>query len=157
MGAGGDEGHDQSLSIECPPSAARTSVQTRENWQVVGESLIKEDVQQFCASVVAQAHWTPGGTLVIDGIRHMAVLQALKEMVSPSSLRLVYIDADDGTREQRLKAAGTSKTPLRALDLHSTELEVKKTLRDVADLIVDGTQPADRISKEVVKWTSKLP
>lgn len=129
----------------------------RENWQGVGESLIHEDLNDFCSAVLAQAPWEPGGSLVIDGVRHVEVAQALKLLVSPSELRLIYIDADDESRERRLRESSPSEKPLAQLEKHSTEVQVKTRLRGLADLVVDGTRPAEELIREITAWAEELP
>jgi adenylate kinase family enzyme len=129
----------------------------RKSWQAVGESLIQEDLNQFCGAVLAQAPWEPGGPLVVDGVRHVKVAQALKSLVSPSGLRLIYIDADDAIREQRLRETCPDEKPLAQLDQHSTEVQVIRELRDLADFVVDGTRPADELTREITVWAERLP
>jgi dephospho-CoA kinase len=128
----------------------------RENWQAVGESLVEEDVNQFCGAVLTQAPWEPGGPLVIDGVRHVEVAQALKSLVSPSGLRLIYIDADDKSRERRLRESCPGGKPLTDLERHSTEVQVKTQLRRLADLVVDGTRPPEELIGQIVAWAEKL-
>jgi dephospho-CoA kinase len=129
----------------------------RENWQAVGESLIQEDLNQFCAAVLAQAPWEPGGPLVVDGVRHVEVAQALKALVSPSGLRLIYIDADEKSRERRLREGCPDDKPLAELEHHSTEVQVKTELRRLADLVVDGTRSPEELIREIAAWAERLP
>jgi dephospho-CoA kinase len=129
----------------------------RENWQAVGESLIQEDLHQFCVAVLAQAPWAPGEPLVIDGVRHVEVAEALKSLVSPSGLRLIYIDVDDARRVQRLRERSPHEKTLSELDRHSTEVQVKTALRQLADFVLDGNQPTEDLIREVKAWTDQLP
>jgi dephospho-CoA kinase len=131
--------------------------ESRENWQAVGESLIKEDLRQFCAGVLAQSSWEPGGALVVDGVRHVEVAQMLKRMVAPSGLRLVYIEADDASREQRHRETSPDEPPLVQLEAHSTEVQVKGELRCLADLVVDGTRSPEKVTSEITSWAAELP
>lgn len=129
----------------------------RENWQAVGESLIQEDLLHFCGAVMAQAAWEPGEPLVIDGVRHVEVALALKSLVSPSSQRLIYIDAADAIRESRLRETWPHEKPLTQLDQHSTEVQVSRALRGLADLVVDGTRSVDELTREITVWAEGLP
>jgi hypothetical protein len=129
----------------------------RKNWQAVGESLIQEDLNQFCAAVLAQAAWEPGGPLVVDGVRHVEVAEALKCLVSPSGLRLIYIHTDDESRERRFRDHSPDGKPLGQLDQHSTEVQVKTELRRLADLVVDGTRPPEALIREIAAWAERLP
>lgn len=130
---------------------------SRENLQGLGESLLEKDLNQFCAAVLAQAPWKPGNPLVVDGVRHAEVAEALKALVSPSGLRLIYVNTDDRERQQRLRKTVKAKKSIKQLERHSTEVQVKRILQDLADLIVDGSKPPEQLVGEVVNWAAKLP
>lgn len=129
---------------------------TRENWQAVGESLIQEDVKQFCASVLAQADWEPGRPLVIDGIRHLVVVETLKQMVAPSDFKLVYISTEDALRAERHQESAPNQPSLPILEKHSTEREVRTALRQAADLVADGERPVSDLVTEITAFAAKL-
>src|SRR5262245_37743225 len=50
---------------------------TREVLQDLGEQLVRKDVRGFCEDVLKQQPWEPGRPLIIDGVRHIEVLEAL--------------------------------------------------------------------------------
>lgn len=127
---------------------------SRENWQAVGESLVRNELQQFCAAVLAEAPWKPGSALVIDGVRHVDVVGALKSLVSPSSLRLIYVDVDDANRQQRLRDRSPKEQFVNRLDQHSTEVQVGQDLRRLADLVVDGTRSPEELVREITAWAA---
>src|SRR4051812_10083492 len=68
----------------------------RDTLQSVGQELVDKDAHGFSQAVLSQAGtaWTPGQNLIVDGLRHTEVAAALRELVKPSSLRIVLIDAD---------------------------------------------------------------
>ena len=130
--------------------------QCRQNWQMVGEALLLEDPRQFCVAVLTQDSWTPGDPLVVDGVRHVDVTKMLSKLVSPSELRLVYIDTDTRIRVERLFQRTSDGGSLTTLDEHSTEVQVVGALRARADLVVDGTKPLAVLVDEVVDWSRRL-
>lgn len=128
---------------------------TRESWQAVGESLVREDIRQFCTAVLSQAPWEPGRPLVIDGVRHAEVARALKSMVVPSGLKLVHIETADADREERFRNRSPDEGKLATFDRHSTESQVRTTLKGLADLVIDGTKPVDQLTREIVDWVRR--
>jgi dephospho-CoA kinase len=131
--------------------------QRREILQALGEQLIRQDIRGFCRAVLADADWKPGNSLIIDGVRHAAVISVLKEFVAPSELRLVHIEADEKSRLARLTARGESDSGLANLERHSTESDVRTVLPGIADLVVDGSRPLQIVANEVTTWASTLP
>src|SRR5438105_3821546 len=63
----------------------------RETLQKIGASLVDRDCEAFCRDVLAEADWKPGQPLVIEGIRHAEVKDALERLVSPSKFVLTYL------------------------------------------------------------------
>lgn len=128
----------------------------RKNWQAVGEMLIREDVDEFCRAVLAQARWKAGGDLVIDGVRHVEVLEALKSLLLPSRIYLVYVDVDEPSRDLRLRSMTSCGESLAELEQHSTEIAVRTALPRLAHLIVDGTRPMNDLVTEITRWAAAL-
>jgi dephospho-CoA kinase len=56
---------------------------SRESLQAVGEELEAKDTTALCRAVLNAAFWQPGEPLVIEGIRHVRVLEILKTLVAP--------------------------------------------------------------------------
>ncbi len=87
---------------------------TREVLQDLGDQLVNRDVRAFCEEVLKQQPWQPGQPLVIDGVRHVEVLDSLAEILSPAKGYLIYINVDRTTQAKRLKTderSPTKKTP----------------------------------------------
>jgi len=125
----------------------------REVLQAVGAELVEDDIEQFCRAVLAQVNWQPGQPLVIDGIRHVAVLTALRQLVAPMELYLIFIVVDESVRAVRLLERGKSNpTSYQLLELNSTEQQVKGYLENMADLVVDSTCSIEEATKEVTSW-----
>lgn len=124
----------------------------RKSLQSLGASLIDADLNMLCESVLAQADWKPGQSIIIDGIRHTDAFESLRGHVAPSELLLVYIDVDAPSRQSRLNAQGVSRKELPLIDAHSTEIQVSSTLSTVSDLRIDGSCPPHRLINQVVSW-----
>jgi len=71
---------------------------SREVLQGLGEVLIVEGWEAFCAKVLDQAAWQPGQSLVVEGIRHAAAVHTLRAIVAPVPFVLIFLNADEETR-----------------------------------------------------------
>jgi hypothetical protein len=129
----------------------------RETLQAVGESLVRTNVEQFCSAVLGQVVWKPGDALIIDGIRHLEVLQVLKQLVLPAQLKLLYVEVAITERRRRLIDSEKTAKSLEELEAHSTEHDVTTALKSQADVIIEGTRTMKVIVDEIVSWASKFP
>lgn len=127
---------------------------TRRSLQTLGEAIIVEKGwENYCRSVLAQIQWRPGQSLVVDGVRHAEALHWLKCIVSPLNVILVLLEVDEASRKSRLKTReGQLGTNLEQLDLHSTEVQVTGVLKNLADLVLDSTEPVSELTSKVVRW-----
>lgn len=116
--------------------AARRGLEpSREVLQKVGEELEAVDSAAFCKDVLTFASWNTGDPVVIDGIRHVRILEDLKKIVAPQQLLFVYLDAEDTTRKARFAhRESTNAEALATAESHSTELDVISKLPGLADL-----------------------
>jgi hypothetical protein len=126
---------------------------TREVLQDLGDQLVKRDVHDFCRGVLQRQPWRPGVPLVIDGVRHLEVLEALAEILAPAPGYLIYIKVDRATQAKRLlKDDLRHEKPLEELEQHPTERQVRSVLPDKAALVLDGTRPADELTMKVLEF-----
>jgi dephospho-CoA kinase len=123
---------------------------SRAELQAIGEELVSANPGKFCQSALTFSGWRGGQSLVIDGVRHVIVLEELRKLVAPLPLSFIFVTAAKAVREERLRARalpGEAPT-LRALDEHSTERDVLLRLPAMADVKLDGTEPVEKqISK----------
>jgi cytidylate kinase len=127
--------------------------QSRDVLQEIGASLVASDPKEFCRAVLAHYKWNAGEPLVIDGIRHEEVLEALRALVAPLELRLIFLDVPDDQRLARLqKVNETVAENLARVELHSTETQVTERLKELADLRLTGTLPVGELVSTVVGW-----
>jgi adenylate kinase family enzyme len=128
---------------------------SREVLQDIGQDLVENRAQEFCEAVLAQAEWQPGDSLIVDGIRHLKVVEILRELVRPSVLQLVYVKTADRILESRLAVEIKDGQDLESLEHHSTEVQVGTVLPTVADLIVDGASPMNELITEIRSWLDR--
>lgn len=131
----------------------RSIEHARENLQNLGAHLIQElGYETFCRNVLNMANWSQRDCLIIDGIRHVEVLNTLKTLTKPSKFLLVYIDIDLEKREERLKNQGLVKEDVKKIDSHSTEIQVQSDLKKYSDIIVDGTLSVEEGIKKILDY-----
>jgi cytidylate kinase/transcriptional regulator with XRE-family HTH domain/DNA-binding phage protein len=124
---------------------------SREVLQELGESLINKGVDEFCRSVLTHYEWRSGEPLVIDGIRHRAVVEALTKLVAPLELRLVFVEVAERERLKRLQRLEKDILPrLADVEGHSTEREVVATLRDIAQWRINGDRRPDEVVQDIL-------
>lgn len=134
-------------------AASRGQDESRETLQQIGESLLADGVPEFCTAVLNQVNWQPGQPLVIDGIRHIEVAEALRDLVLPATLKLVFVAIEEPRRLLRLEASGLADTHrLAEVEKHSTERQVRQALPGIADVRIDGSRPHEELVEELIVW-----
>jgi dephospho-CoA kinase len=132
---------------------ARGLEMTREVLQNLGDQLVTSNFRGFCEDVLEQHPWQPGKPLIIDGVRHVEVLDALAEILAPARGYLIYINVDRTTQTKRLKTDPLRHTKtLDELEKHPTEQQVRSKLPDRAALVLDGTQNPDELVRKVIEF-----
>lgn len=135
--------------------------ESRETLQSIGASLIRKDPEGFCRNVLKQVDWKPGQSLLIDGIRHAEVIKILNKLTYPSKLLLIFVKVTGENQKQRLKTSNKNYiTQIKELESHSTEIQVKESLRSSSDLVVDGSQPIAVLVESILTWIrnyTKMP
>ncbi|WP_019991040.1 AAA family ATPase [Rudanella lutea] len=123
---------------------------TRENLQNIGERLLDNDAEQFCASVLSQVVWRSNGNLIIDGVRHISVLNIIKRLVNPFKFIHIHIEVDERTRIERLQSRYSSEQVL-TIDNHSTEHDVKAQLKQEADIVLSTVLTTNEMIDQIVE------
>ncbi|RJX18475.1 MAG: AAA family ATPase [Desulforudis sp.] len=124
----------------------------REVLQDIGLELLK-DTDQFCLDVLRQAHWKPGGNIIIDGVRHLSVLRSLDKLDKNAKVILIFADTAKEVREKRFnKRNEVNNSKLSLVEKHPTEKDVNSELIKSADFVVNGSAPLNDLSKTIIGW-----
>jgi dephospho-CoA kinase len=115
-------------------AASRGLNPTRDVLQTIGAELEATDATELCKAVLGSVDWRGGESIVIDGVRHVSVLEILRELVSPLPLFFVYLDVEDSLRKTRLDHRPESAEEMSSIEAHSTEHDVIARLPEIADL-----------------------
>ncbi len=116
-------------------AAERGLPENRSTLQALGDTLIDEGWDVFCRRVVG----TPTGEFtVVDGIRHVGAVDALRRRFSNSELVLVFVDAPYERRRDRICARdGIDSASFDAAASHRNESEVD-AVRVLAEIVVEN-------------------
>lgn len=122
----------------------------RHSLQALGQSRIDENPAAFVAEFLVWAAPKPGKLLVIDGVRHAAVDDILREWSREvgRSYYLILIDASLAERAKRRHSG--NEVEARRVDEHRVERETVCTLPSVADLVVDGDGEPENVLKRIL-------
>ena len=127
--------------------------ETREVLQELGAALVKKSAEDFCRSLLAHYKWRSGEPLVIDGLRHKEVADALRRLVAPLDIRVVLLEADEATRRSRLAREKQRDFEMfETVQKHSTEAQVTTELPRIAHLRLAGDRPIQDLVHNVVTW-----
>ncbi len=126
----------------------------REMLQIIGSELIKNGCGPFCKAVLSQAGWKKGDSIIVDGIRHIEAIEALRQMTAPLKFILIFISIEDEDRQSRLMSKGImDKGKKSKIESHSTEAQVN-SLHSKASLVLDGTQPISELVRQIIGFIS---
>jgi hypothetical protein len=94
--------------------------------------------------------------LLVEGVRHLTVLEALREVSAPIPTHLVYLNVSDTERNRRLAGEGISAREGEEWEEHSTEQDVLHGLEGQADLVVDADKPRDFVANTALSGLARL-
>lgn len=119
--------------------------ETREVLQHISDELLADGLTPFCRAVLADAGWSPGQGLILDGFRHVDAVQAIRDTIAPQQLILVFVATPEQVRLERLTARGVTLENQEQHQQHSSETDVITALPTLADMIIDGARPLAQI------------
>jgi adenylate kinase family enzyme len=121
----------------------------RQILQDLGDELIAAGWPEFCSAVLSDANYSTG-SVVVDGVRHVAAARALEHILSPVPWRLVAVSVAADVREERLLERGASAAAARKAEAHPNEAEVG-TVIDIANITVPETLSVERAVGDVYR------
>ena len=124
----------------------------RPNLQAIGQAAVEVDAAGFLADFLRWLGPPAGGDLVLDGLRHASVRDALlahAEAVG-TQIHFVHIRTDDHQRAERLRARGDDDDATASHDAHPSEADVRDRLSEEADLRITRSEDLERMVAEIM-------
>lgn len=117
----------------------------RQALQDLGQRLVDTDAELFCRDVLTHAGYVHGESLLVDGIRHVAMYRLVASLVAPVQSRLIYLSADSEHVRDRVDRRSCEANDLLRAEAHRVEAELAADVPAVADAIIDGNQAFDAV------------
>lgn len=124
---------------------------TRGNLQELGESLASQGWSRFSIEVLNYFGWSRGLGVVIEGVRHIEVFEALQEIIKPMPIKWLFLEVSASELESRLASRGTGEASSEQMQHHSTEQQVA-SFKDTASLIIDGNSSEWEVLEVALAW-----
>lgn len=130
---------------------------SRKDLQDLGQARVELDPKGFCCDVLQAGGYVQGMNFLIDGVRHVAIFDILKELLQPSIVRLICLTADDQIRLARIAARSNEAADFDRANAHQVESETKDQIALVADLVVNTSRSLEDViaecEKAISEWT----
>ena len=131
----------------------------REILQDLGQIRIERDAALTCRDVLASGGFVRGRYFVLDGVRHLKVMPHLARLAAPSTVRVIFLEADAGLRSVRVEGrSDTARKDFNRATGHTVEAETEDGLPAAADAIVDGSLPMRQVVEQCIghidRWRS---
>ena len=129
--------------------------------QELGQREVEADPHAFLADALAWASHKPGAALVLDGLRHVLILDALqaREAEGLDVERMIFLETPDRIRRVRALARGGNAQDFDG-DTHPAEQDLRNRLRDRADAVIAGDQSPEAVLKaaltSVAAWKGSV-
>jgi adenylate kinase family enzyme len=132
-------------------AGARKVDPDRSSLQVLGSTLLDElGPSGLCERALVRAGAKSTTRPVIwDGVRHVPVLDALRELYAPDAVILVVLSPPEAARRRRFTTGTMSPEQQRAWEVHESENNLEALTRE-ADLVCEATWPS-AAATEVLK------
>lgn len=149
--AGAFEGSAASFGDHVRELARRKGLPTdRTTLQKVGQGEIDNNPVDFLRDFLSPLQ-NARRPLIIDGLRHLAVRDALRVLAAEWSepVKFLHIDAEENERIKRMRARGATDAQISLQESHISEHDVTAGLREEADLRIDRAEATDALIKTV--------
>ena len=131
------------LAIEAGEATDRLSLQR------LGQAEIEADPTNFVQRFLDWAPLVPSRSLIIDGVRHAAVDEALRTWARSARREYVLVLLDTPVGERAARRHKGDEGAMVRTDGHPVERETKVLLPDLADLVVDGSGTVDEVLSRI--------
>jgi dephospho-CoA kinase len=122
--------------------------------QDLGQKLVARDPLAFVQHAVRWAGHQPGNRIILDGVRHETVWDAISTLgrLNAERVLLIYLDVPADERTDRLLARGISEEAIAAFNSHPSEFDLKLRLLPKADIQLDSRQQLSTLVDTVLRF-----
>ena len=126
---------------------------SREALQDLGQELVRREPEAFCRGALSSATLRQDGPVVIDGLRHIALLPVLAKLLEGRHLIVIFVDAPVEERVERL-GGGLTVADLNKIDAHPVEAQLAQ-IRERADIVIDTRLGLEESFQVLWDWLSR--
>jgi cytidylate kinase len=121
--------------------------------QDLGERLVAADPVAFVRDAALWAGHQPGDPIVLDGVRHEIVWDAISALSRETAERalLIYLDVPADERANRLRSRGISDDAIAGFNAHPSEHDLEKRLSPRAGIRLDSRLPLPTLVDSVLR------
>lgn len=125
----------------------------RQVLQDLGHELVQADARAFLDGALAWSGHAAGQDLLLDGLRHVSILDALRQREAEGldAVSLLYLDTPRETRRARVVARGVSAAQMEADEAHPAEQDLDEKLRAAADAVLNGAQDVEALTRDALR------
>lgn len=120
--------------------------------QTLGQSMVEDDPVGFVHAVFKFGGLAALNDVILDGLRHLEVLTALENYVSPEPVIVVLVRVEHEVLSSRLELAGQD---LSTVLNGPAEQQVQTVLAARASLTVDGSRPFNNAVRDIVRLVGR--
>lgn len=131
-------------------AAARSLPTSRQVLQRIGRELVESDPKDFSRRLLAELGRSDD-VGIIEGVRHLSVLKAIKSLAREDDVYAVHILASFELREQRSQQRCDDSSRILTESTDRSEPGCESELITHADLILDGARPVSDLVAAVLE------
>ena len=121
----------------------------RSNLQRIGQQRVEAGASEFLNAFLIWASPEPGVPLIIDGVRHIAVHEALRKWAALSDIDYTLIVLDTSAQARADRRHNGDVREIVTVDGHPVENEAIARLPDLADIVIDGSGSIDDVMNRI--------
>lgn len=106
--------------------------------QELGQSMVEKDPRRFVEAVLEFGGLASVDNAILDGLRHVEILDALESVVAPESVIVVHVNTALDELRRRHQRDGSDLDRMLAAP---SEQQIQSRLSARATLVVDGAKP----------------
>lgn len=122
----------------------------REDLQEIGQALVERDPGEFVASFLSWRNPDLSKPLIIDGVRHLSVDEAIRVWANSRGARYASILVSAPVQIRADRRANGDVSQLANADLHPVEREAAQFFDGIADFVLDGSGDVTLLVKNLV-------